>query len=124
MESPTKKRYNDQELEEFKALILEKIEEAQSTMGDLKNSLESSYENSGSFTVRDIEDASDSMEREYLILMIERQRKYIINLNSALTRIANKTYGICRSTGKINEKNRLKIVPHATMSVEAKNGRG
>lgn len=123
MDSSNKTRYSDQELNEFKDLISAKIQETKTAIQDLKSSLESSYENSGSFSVRDIEDASDSMEREYLILMIERQRKYVHSLESALGRIANKTYGICRSTGKLIDKNRLKIVPHATMSVEAKNER-
>jgi RNA polymerase-binding transcription factor DksA len=89
----------------------------------LKESLETSNDNTSHASTWDVEDSSDINEKEYLIAMMARQQKYINNLRAALVRIANKTYGICRATGDLIDKKRLLAVPHATLSVEAKQRR-
>ncbi|WP_297791733.1 TraR/DksA C4-type zinc finger protein [uncultured Eudoraea sp.] len=119
-----KVRYNDKELEEFKVLIEEKIEKAKSHL-DL---LRSSYMNDGnngtddtSPTFKAFEEGSETMSKEANTQLAIRQEKFIRDLKNALLRIENKTYGICRVTGKLINKERLKLVPHATLSIEAKN---
>ncbi|GFR84615.1 transcriptional regulator, TraR/DksA family [Elysia marginata] len=116
-------RYSDEELEEFRTLIVEKIEKAQK---DLKQ-LRSSYMNSGgngtddtSPSFKGYEESSESMSRESNTLLAIRQEKFIRDLKSALIRIDNKTYGVCKVTGKLIGKERLKVVPHATMSIDVK----
>lgn len=116
-------RYSDQELEEFRALILGKLEEAHVDLKLLKEAL--SHNNNGtddtSPSFKMMEDGSDSMGREETAQLAVRQEKFIKNLKDALVRIENKTYGICRATGKLIRKERLKLVPHATLSIDAKN---
>lgn len=117
-------RYSDTELEEFKALINSKIKEAHEHLSLLKASL-SNNDNHGTNdtgrTFNMMEDGSDTLSREEVASLASRQEKFIQNLNNALIRIENKTYGICRSTGKKIRKERLMLVPHATLSIEAKN---
>lgn len=119
-----KVRYTDKELEEFRVLIDEKIEKAQSHLELLR----SSYMNDGnngtddtSPTFKAFEEGSETMSKEANTQLAIRQEKFIRDLKNALLRIENKTYGICRVTGKLINKERLKLVPHATLSIEAKN---
>ena len=124
MAKDLKVRYTDKELEEFRSLIEEKIEKAQSHL-DL---LRSSYMNDGNNgtddtapTFKAFEEGSETMSKEATTQLAIRQEKFIRDLTNALLRIENKTYGICRVTGKLINKERLKLVPHATLSIEAKN---
>lgn len=116
-------RYTDKELAEFKELILEKLKEAQTDYDLLKQTL-SNEDNHGtddtSPTFKLLEDGSDVMSKEETAQLAARQEKYIINLKNALVRIENKTYGICRVTGKLIPKERLRSVPHATLGIDAK----
>ncbi|MDX1906183.1 MAG: TraR/DksA C4-type zinc finger protein [Bacteroidia bacterium] len=120
MEDKVKVRYSDLELEEFRQLIEEKLVEANAAYNQLKESLDTSNDNTSHASTWDVEDSSDINEKEYLIAMMSRQIKYINNLRQALNRINNKTYGICRQTGNLIDKQRLRAVPHATLSMEAK----
>lgn len=124
MGQDVKVRYSDKELEEFRVLIEEKIQKAKSHL-DL---LRSSYMNDGnngtddtSPTFKAFEEGSETMSKEANTQLAIRQEKFIRDLKNALLRIENKTYGICRVTGKLINKERLKLVPHATLSIEAKN---
>ena len=121
--STEKTRYSDAELEEFKALINEKLKEAYEDYDLLKSSL--SNDNHGTDdtgrTFNMMEDGSETLSREEVAQLSARQEKFIENLKFALMRIENKTYGICRVTGKLIAKERLRLVPHATMSIDAKN---
>ncbi len=116
-------RYSDKELAEFKKLILEKFKEAQTDYDLLKQTL-SNEDNHGtddtSPSFKLLEDGSDVMSKEETAQLAIRQEKYIINLKNALIRIENKAYGICRVTGKLIPKERLRSVPHATLGIEAK----
>lgn len=117
-------KFSARELKEFKALILGKLSEAQIDFDLLKGSLSHSDDHGTNDTGRSfnmMEDGSDTLSREELAQLASRQEKFISNLKNALTRIENKTYGICRVTGKLINKDRLKLVPHATLSIEAKN---
>src|SRR6218665_164719 len=118
-------RYSDKELAEFKELILEKLKEAQTDYDLLKQTL-SNEDNHGtddtSPSFKLLEDGSDVMSKEETAQLASRQEKYIINLKNALVRIENKTYGICRVTGKLIPKERLRSVPHATLGIDAKLG--
>lgn len=121
--SQEKTRYSDSELEEFRQLINEKLKEAHEDYDMLKASL--SNDNHGTDdtgrTFNMMEDGSETLSREEVAQLAARQEKFIENLKNALMRIENKTYGICRVTGKLIAKERLKLVPHATLSIEAKN---
>ena len=118
-------RYSDKELTEFKELILSKLKEAQTDYDLLKQTL-SNEDNHGtddtSPTFKLLEDGSDVMSKEETAQLAIRQEKYIVNLKNALVRIENKTYGICRVTGKLIPKERLRSVPHATLGIDAKLG--
>lgn len=119
-----KVRYSDQELQEFKDLIHDKLEQARGLYQDLKGTLNHSNDNSTDDTApsqSSMEDGSDALSREETTKLAERQRKIIVHLENALIRIENKTYGVCRATGKLIPKERLRLVPHATLSVEGKN---
>ena len=123
MEKSTKTRYSDSELVEFKELIKEKLRMAREEFNSLTSSLSSSNANgtedtSGAY--KTLEDGSATLEKEQLNQLAARQKKFIDNLEAALVRIENKTYGICRETGKLIQKERLRAVPHATLSMEAK----
>jgi len=117
-----KTRYSDSQLAEFKALIDNKLVDARNDLSELKQSL--SYADNGTndtaSTFKMMEDGSETMSREETAQLASRQEKFISHLENALRRIENKSYGICRSTGKLISKERLKLVPHATLSIEAK----
>ena len=119
-----KTRFSDNELKEFKELINKKLSEAQEHYNLLVGSLSHSDDHGTDDTGRTfnmMEDGSETLSREELAQLAARQKKFILNLSNALRRIENKTYGVCRVTGKLINKERLKLVPHATMSIEAKN---
>lgn len=124
MATETKVRFSDAELEEFRVLIQAKIDKALSDLELIK----SAYMNDGnngtddtSPTFKAFEEGSETMSKEANSALAIRQEKFIRDLKNALIRIQNKTYGICRVTGKLINKERLKLVPHATLSIEAKN---
>ncbi|MCB9361426.1 MAG: TraR/DksA C4-type zinc finger protein [Flavobacteriales bacterium] len=122
-----KNRYSDAELAEFKELIEKKIAEARIDLDGLKDSLSHKDDNgtddtSHSFNM--MEDGAGTLSREEVAQLAQRQEKFIRNLENALNRIQNKTYGICRETGKLIKKERLRAVPHATLSIEAKQAQG
>jgi len=124
MAEDSKVRYSDADLAEFRTLIEEKMEKAKNHLELLK----SSYMNDGnngtddtSPTFKAFEEGSETMSKEANTQLAIRQEKFIRDLKNALLRIENKTYGICRVTGKLINKERLKLVPHATLSIEAKN---
>ena len=119
-----KTRYSDSELLEFKELIEKKLEEANVDLDLLRGSLSHNDDHGTNDTGRTfnmMEDGSDTLSREEMAQLASRQEKFISALNNALVRIENKTYGICRSTGNLIKKERLMLVPHATLSIEAKN---
>ncbi|WP_346317324.1 TraR/DksA C4-type zinc finger protein [Chitinophaga sp. YIM B06452] len=116
-------RYSDPELQEFKEIILKKLEAAKKELVYLQGLITRKDEAGTDDTENkymSMEDGSGSQEREQLNQMASRQIQFIDHLEKALVRIENKTYGICRVTGKLIEKARLKAVPHATLSIEAK----
>ncbi len=122
-----KTRYSDSDLEEFKELILQKLSEAKEDYDLLRDSLSNSDNHGTDDTGRTfnmMEDGSETLSREEVAQLAVRQEKFIQSLHSALIRIENKTYGICRVTGKLIRKERLKLVPHATLSIDAKNAQG
>lgn len=124
MSTSEKTRYSDDELKEFKELILKKLEDANIDLELLKSSLSLKDDHGTDDTGRAfnmIENGSETLSREEMANLAMRQEKFIQNLNNALIRIENKTYGICRATGKLIRKERLRLVPHATLSIEAKN---
>ena len=119
-----KTTYTKDELQEFKQIILDKIESAQDDLDILRAATANDSDNGTedtSPTFKQFEEGSSTLSKEENIKFAERQAKFIRSLNNALIRIENKTYGICRSTGKLIAKERLKLVPHATLSIEAKN---
>ena len=120
----TKTKYSDAELQEFRTLIEKKIQKAQLDLDLLK----SSYMNNGNNGTEDtaptfkaFEEGSETMSKEANTQLAIRQEKFIRDLKNAMIRIENKTYGVCRVTGKLINKKRLFLVPHATLSIEAKN---
>ena len=118
-----KTRYSDAELEEFRAIIMEKLELAQRDYEQLKKSLmglDGNDTDDTSPTYKVLEEGAATLSKEESGRLAQRQLKFIQHLEAALVRIENKTYGICRETGKLIPKERLKIVPHATLSIEAK----
>jgi len=120
-------RYSDKDLQEFRAIIDAKLVEAKEDLKLLKGQLDHSDDHGTDDTGRSfnmMEDGSETMSREEMAQLAVRQEKFIVNLSNALIRIENKTYGICRVTGKLIQKQRLKLVPHATLSIEAKNAQG
>ncbi|APD07356.1 uncharacterized protein UJ101_01849 [Flavobacteriaceae bacterium UJ101] len=120
----TKLRYSDNDLEEFKTLIQEKIEKAEADLEVLRESFMNDGNNGTEDTspsFKAFEEGSETMSKEQNVILASRQEKFIRDLKNALIRIENKTYGICRVTGKLINKERLKLVPHATLSIEAKN---
>lgn len=119
-------RYSDEELAEFKELITTKLEASRNELKYLQEQISRSSEMGDDSDARfkGLEDGTSTSEREYLSQMASRQIQYIGHLEKALVRIENKTYGICRETGKLISKERLRAVPHATLSIEAKQGKG
>ena len=118
-----KNRYSDRELTEFKEIIDSKLKEAKEDLLLLKGSLSHKDDQGTDDTGRSfnmMEDGSETLMREEMAQLAARQEKFIKNLENALIRINNKSYGVCRVTGKLINKDRLKLVPHATLSIEAK----
>ncbi|UII22428.1 TraR/DksA family transcriptional regulator [Fulvivirga ligni] len=123
MSKEEKTRYSDAELAEFETLINEKLEKAKGELKILKGSLNKSNDegtDSTSGNTKVLEDGADTAEKENLSQLAARQQKFINNLENALIRIKNGTYGVCSVTGKLIAKERLKAVPHTTQSIEAK----
>ena len=119
-----KTTYTKDELAEFRKLIIAKIESAQDDLDVLRAATANDSDNGTedtSPTFKQFEEGSSTLSKEENIKLAERQAKFIRSLNNALIRIENKTYGICRVTGKLIAKERLNLVPHATLSIEAKN---
>lgn len=118
-----KNRYSDEELEEFRAIIMLKLEKAKADLKILSEALSNVDENGTddtSPTFKVLEEGYQVLSKEENGRLAARQQKFINNLENALIRIENKSYGICRVTGKLIAKERLRIVPHATLSMEAK----
>jgi len=116
-------RYSDEELNEFRLLIEEKIEKAVADLAAIKSTFANNQDNGTddtSPTFKAFEEGSTTMSKEANAQLAGRQEKFIRDLKNALIRIENKTYGICRVTGKLIAKERLQLVPHATLSIEAK----
>ncbi len=119
-----KTRYSDAELAEFRQIIKEKLEKAQKDYEMLRNGLTNLDSNDvmdTSPTFKVLEEGAATLSKEESGRLAQRQMKFIQHLNAALIRIENKTYGVCRETGKLIPKERLRAVPHATLSIEAKN---
>jgi len=119
-----KSRYTDKELERFKKLIVQKIDQAKQDLDLLKSAYMNDSDNGTddtSPTFKAFEEGSETMSKEANTQLALRQEKFIRDLKNALIRIENKTYGVCRVTGKLIKKKRLMVVPHATLSIEAKN---
>ena len=117
-------RYSDADLAEFKALIQAKLEKAKGDLELIKSAYMNDLNNGTddtSPTFKAFEEGSETMSKEANSQLAIRQEKFIRDLKNALIRIESKTYGLCKVTGKLISKERLKIVPHATMSIEAKN---
>ena len=118
-----KLRYSDEDLQEFRVIIEQKITRAEADLA----SLESAYKNNAgngtddtSPSFKSFDEGSEVMSKEANVQLAIRQEKFIRDLKNALIRIDNKTYGVCRVTRKLIQKERLKLVPHATLSIEAK----
>jgi RNA polymerase-binding transcription factor DksA len=124
MKTGKKRRYTDKELERFKNIIIKKIDKAKQDLDLLKSAYMNDSDNGTddtSPTFKAFEEGSETMSKEANTQLALRQEKFIRDLKNALIRIENKTYGVCRITGKLIKKNRLLVVPHATLSIEAKN---
>ena len=124
MAQSKKTRYTDKELERFKKLIIKKIDQAKQDLDLLKSAYMNDSDNGTddtSPTFKAFEEGSETMSKEANTQLALRQEKFIRDLKNALIRIENKTYGVCRVTGKLIKKKRLMVVPHATLSIEAKN---
>ena len=124
MATDTNVRYSDKDLAEFKALIQEKIDKAQHDLELIKSAYMNDHNNGTddtSPTFKAFDEGSEVLSKESNSQLAIRQEKFIRDLKNALIRIENKTYGICRVTGKLINKKRLELVPHATLSIEAKN---
>ena len=118
-----KKRYSDEDLAEFKQIIDEKLERARKDYADMMKQLRNDEGNDvadTSPTYKVLEEGSTTQNRAEILVLAERQQKFIKGLEQALIRIQNKTYGIDRMTGELIPKERLRAVPHATLSVESK----
>ena len=117
------KRYSAKDLAEFKDLVMKKIDSANKDLMRLRDSISQGAGNGTNDTYssfKAFEEGSETLSKESNSLLAQRQEKFIRDLRNALIRIENKTYGICRVTGKLINKERLKLVPHATLSIEAK----
>ena len=124
MSKNSKNKYSDKELEGFRKIINAKIEKAQNDLDLIKSAYMNDSTNGTedtSPTFKSVEEGSETMSKEANTQLALRQEKFIRDLKNALVRIENKTYGVCRVTGKLINKKRLNIVPHATLSIEAKN---
>ena len=119
----TKTRYSDEELEEFRLIIEEKLNVARNNHGNLMRQLMNADENDTPSSYNMLEEGSVSQAKEEMTMMASRELKFIQGLEAALVRIKTKTYGIDRKTGELIPKERLRAVPHTTLSVESKNSR-
>ncbi len=120
-----KTRYSDAELEEFRAIINEKLQAAKGEYENLRSTVMNANNNDTddtSPTFKNMEEGASTLSKEDAGRLAQRQMKFIQNLQAALIRIENKTYGVCRETGNLIPKERLRAVPHATLSIEAKEG--
>ena len=118
-----KTRYSESDLQEFKGILLEKLRSAKEELNALATSLSSPNVNGTDDTAgtyKTLEDGSATLEKEQINQLAARQKKFIEQLEAALVRIENKTYGVCREAGKLIPKERLRAVPHTTLSMEAK----
>ena len=118
-----KTRYSESDLMEFKGILLDKLRSAKEELSALATSLSSPNANGTDDTAgtyKTLEDGSATLEKEQINQLAARQKKFIEQLEAALVRIENKTYGVCRETGKLIPKERLRAVPHTTLSMEAK----
>ncbi len=118
-----KTRYSESDLQEFKGLLLDKLSTAKEELNSLATSLSTPNANGTDDTAgtyKTLEDGSATLEKEQINQLAARQKKFIEQLEAALVRIENKTYGVCRETGKLIPKERLRAVPHTTLSMEAK----
>ena len=124
MKTETEKtKYSESDLQEFRTLLLDKLRSAKEELNALATSLSSPNANGTDDTAgtyKTLEDGSATLEKEQINQLAARQKKFIEQLEAALVRIENKTYGICRETGKLIPKERLRAVPHTTLSMEAK----
>jgi len=124
MKKGVSRRYSDTELEKFKKIILKKIDSAEEDLRLLKDSYSNASSNGTDdtySTFKSFEEGSETLSKESNTMLAARQEKFIRDLRNALVRVENKTYGICRETGKLISKKRLVLVPHATLSIDAKN---
>lgn len=124
MAEETTIRYSDKDLEEFRTLLQNKIKKAEHDLELIKSAYMNDHDNGTddtSPTFKAFEEGSATMSKEANSALAIRQEKFIRDLKNAVIRIENKTYGVCRVTGKLINKERLKLVPHATLSIEAKN---
>lgn len=124
MSQDAKSRYSDKDLEEFRDIINEKLDKAKSQLALIQSAYKNDSNNGTddtSPTFKAFDEGSEVMSKEANSQLAIRQEKFIRDLKNALIRIENKSYGICRVTGKLINKERLKLVPHATLSIEAKN---
>ena len=118
-----KERYSDAELEEFRTLILAKLDKATEEFEELRSLVVNDADNGDSDTAptfKALEEGANTLGKEEAVRLARRQADFIAKLRGALVRIDNKTYGICRVTGKLIPKERLRAVPHATLSIDAK----
>jgi RNA polymerase-binding protein DksA len=123
MIEPEQNRYSEEELKEFKELILEKLDKAKKEYEELRASMIGGNSNDiadTSPTFKTLEEGANTLSKEEAARLADRQRKFIQHLQNALLRIENGTYGICRVTGKLIPKERLRVVPHATLCIDAK----
>ncbi|MFQ3212599.1 MAG: DnaK suppressor protein [Marivirga sp.] len=123
MSEQEKTRYTADELKEFEGLITGKLDNAKQELSYIKSTITHAADSGteGTFgNVKVLEDGAETMEKESMNQLAARQQKFIVNLENALVRIKNGTYGICSSTGKLISKERLRAVPHTTQSIEAK----
>ncbi len=127
MDQEEKKRYSEEELKEFEVIIGDKLDKAKNELNYIKETLsrrnDSGTDNTAG-TIKVLEDGADTTEKENLSQLAARQQKFIAQLENALIRIKNKTYGVCVDTGKLIPKERLKAVPHTMHSIEAKLNKG
>jgi len=118
-----KVRYSDEDLQEFREIILKKIARAEEDLAALQSAYKNDANNGTDDTspsFKSFDEGADTMAKEANVQLAIRQEKFIRDLKNALQRIENKTYGVCRVLGKLIQKERLKLVPHATLSIEAK----
>ena len=114
------RRYSDEDLAEFEIMINEKLDEARKQLSDLKDQLQELNNSGDENRAGTFDDGASNWQREHLSKLAARQQKFVRNLEYALVRIKNKTYGICSATGVLISKERLRLVPHATKTVEGK----